>query len=290
MAAFTISVDRNFHDSFFSTRAGADTYTVDSGATLTIDCDSRYGPNTSTTTGSPASFTISSTSGGKILFDASNVWLIPFNGGTGNVPAADTLITQSGQTGSAKLIGVWSAITAAPTTAGTAMPATGFIKIRQLTGTYATTGALTGIGASANGAIVRGWIEFSADEAGTITIPRLGEWETRGGWFLLGQTSGSRGQVFDLPRSGQANFWIPGVWIETAASSGVYEYWPALTVNTGGGWTTANQGTDTRSRFVQALATQIRIGSDGTNNIGELPGAGRNVVIPNVILVNNTTA
>lgn len=290
MAAFTVSIDRNFHDSFFSTRAGADTYTVDSGATLTIDCDSRYGPNTTTTTGSPASFTISSTTGGKIKFDASNVWLIPYNSGSGNVPAADTTITQSGQSGSAKLIGVWSAINSAPTAAGAAMPASGFIKVRQLTGTYATSGALTGIGASANGAVVQGWIEFSADEAGTITLPRLGEWEARGAWFELGTTSGSRGQTFTLPTSGQANFWIPGVWIETAASSGVYEYWPALNVNAGGGWTTANQGTDARSRFVQVLATQIRIGSDGTNNIGELPGSGRKVVIPNIILVNNTTA
>ncbi len=288
MAAFTVSVARNFHDAFFSTRTGADTYTVDSGATLTVDCDTRYGPNTTTTTGSPASFTISSTSGGKILFDASAVRLIPYNTGTGNVPAADTTISQGGVSG--KLIGVWSAINAAPTAAGAAMPASGFIKVRQIAGGAYAAGALTGIGASATGADVAGWIEICADEAGTITIPRLGEWETRGTWFLLGTTSGSRGQLLNLPTSGGSAFWLPGVWIETSAGSDTYEFWPALNVLTGGGWTTANQGTDARSRFVQILAGQIRIGSDGTNNIGELPGSGRKVVIPNVILQNNTTA
>jgi hypothetical protein len=288
MAAYTVSVNRNFHDAFFSTRTGADTYTIDTGAVLTVDGDTRYGPNTTATTGSPASFTISSTSGGKLLFDASNVRLIPYNTGAGNVPAAGTTISQGGVSGS--LLGVWSAINAAPTAAGAAMPATGFIKVRQVTGGAYAAGALTGISASATGADIAGWIEICADELGTLTIPRLGEWEARGTWFDLGNTSGSRGQVLNLPTSGGAAFWLPGVWIETAASSGVFEFWPALNVLTGGGWTTANQGTDARSRFVQILAGQVRIGSDGTNNIGELPGSGRRVVIPNVILQNNTTA
>ncbi len=138
-----------------------------------------------------------------------------------------------------------------------------------------------------------GWIDFSADDNGTITVRRLGTFKTRGAWFELGKTSGNRNQTMALPCSGQTAFWISGVWIETAVASGLFEYWPCLTTNANGGWTTANQGTDGRSRAVMCDAANkvIRIGADAAaTSIGELPGAGRRVVVPNVFLMTNTTA
>ena len=47
---------------------------------------------------------------------------------------------------SAELLGVWSAINTTPTTAGSAMPASGFIKVRNVTGGSFAAGALSGIG------------------------------------------------------------------------------------------------------------------------------------------------
>lgn len=106
--------------------------------------------------------------GGLIIFDASNVRLIPYDTGAGNVPAADTIISQGGIT--SKLLGVWSAINSAPTAAGSPMPATGYIKVRQKAGGNYAAGALTGISANATGADVAGWIEICADQTGYISI------------------------------------------------------------------------------------------------------------------------
>lgn len=130
MTSYVITSDANFFDATFSTRTGDDTYTLasTSGAniTFTIDGDVRYGPNTSTTTGSVGSIsTYRYYKNGTVLFDASNVRLIPYDTGAGNVPAADTIISQGGIT--AKLLGVWSAINSAPTAAGSPLPATGYI-------------------------------------------------------------------------------------------------------------------------------------------------------------------
>lgn len=296
MATFTLNSNSNWHDATIggtatSTRAGGDTYVIQNNYTLTVDCDTRYGPNTTTTTGPFSVVTINASTGGTLFIDATNVWLIPFTGGSGNVPTAGTTITQSGQSGSSSLIGVWSAINAAPTASGAAMPASGFIKVRQLSGSY-TTAALTGITATVSGALTQGWIEVVMDgvAASVLTIGRTGTFKTRGAWFELGTTNGSRGQTMNLPTSGGTTFYVPGVWIETAVGSNTYDYWPCLTSATGGGWANTTQGTDVRNPFVQCTGSLIRIGSDGTNNIGLLPETGRKVRIPNIFLTECTTA
>ena len=205
-------------------------------------------------------------------------------------------VTQGSVTG--KIIGFWSAINAAPVAyTAAAIPATGFIKVRQVSGGSFSSGggALsftggTSLAATISGNQSQGWIEVSMDVSSTITIGRTGTFQTRGGWFELGTTNGSRNQTMNLPTSGSSAFSVPGVWIETAAGSGTYDYWPCMTTAAGGGWLTAAQGTDVRSPFVQCTGALIRIGSDGTNNIGDLPATGRKVRIPNIFLVENTTA
>lgn len=287
MATFTITTDQNWDT--LSGKAGGDTYNVNGGL-LRIDTDTRYCANSSPTTGTIGVITISSTLGGTVLMDGTKVRLIPYNTGTGNVPAAGTTITQGGV--SSTLLCVMSAVNVVPTTSGSAMPATGFIKVKDKTGGSYAAGALSGIGASATGADVVGWIEVAADEvaANAFTIPRLGKWQITGDWYDAGTTNGSRGQTFQLPNgTAGAGLRTPGVWIETASGSGTYEFWPAL--STANGFATANHGTDDRSKVVQdATGGLIRIGSDGTNNIGHLPPSGCKVRIPNVILTGNTTA
>lgn len=304
MATFTLSANSNFADATIggtatSTRAGGDTYTIQNGYTLTQDTDTRYGPNTVTTTGPAGVVTINDSTGGMWKIDGTNVWLIPYTSGSGTTSAAggtEMTVTQGSVTG--KIIGFWSAINSAPVayTAAT-IPASGFIKVRQVSGGSFTSGggALsftggTSLAATISGNQSQGWIEVSMDQSSTITIGRTGTFQTRGAWFELGTTNGSRGQTMNLPTSGGTAFYVPGVWIETAASSGVYEYWPCLTAVAGGGWLTAAQGTDARSPFVQCTGALIRIGSDGSNNIGQLPDTGRKVRIPNIFLVENTTA
>lgn len=375
MATFTVNGGGTtyWHDAAYTTRAGGDTYNLSLGSILIVDGDCRYGPNTTAATGPPGVISIAANSGGEVRIDGTGVRLIPYKGGTGNVPAADTAITIGGVSG--KLLGVWATINVAPTAAGAAMPVTGFIKVRQVTGGTYTGGALGGIGATAlgdtgaavsitvaaagktftraagsyvtdgiklgdtvvtsgfanagnNGTFVVtaitatiltfgaatglvdeagggdeqvisqtvdivGWIDFSADDAGTFTVGRLGKFSCFGAWFELGTTSGSRNQTMTMPTSGQTAFWISGVWIESAVESGIFEYWPCLTTTTGAGWTTANQGTDGRSRYVMCDAANqvIRIGANAAaTSIGDLPIAGLRVVMPNIFLMTNTTA
>jgi hypothetical protein len=287
MATFTVTTDQNWDT--LATKAGGDTYNVN-GGTLRIDTDTRWCANSSTTIGTIGVITISSTLGGTVLMDGTKVRLIPYNSGTGNVPAAGTTISQGGV--SATFLCAMSAVNAVPTAYGAAMPATGFIKVKNKTGGNFAAGALSGIGASATGADTVGWIEVSADEtaANAFTIPRLGKWQITGDWYEAGTTNGSRGQTFQLPNgTASAALRTPGVWIETSSGSGEYEFWPAL--STANGFSTTNQGTDDRAKVVQdATGGLIRIGSDGTNNIGHLPPTGCKVRIPNVILTGNASA
>ncbi|MFK5284194.1 hypothetical protein ACI3PL_31910, partial [Lacticaseibacillus paracasei] len=76
--------------------------------------------------------------------------------------------------------------------------ATGFIKFREVSGGAFAAGALTGIGASATGADVPGWLEIVLG-AVNITVPRLGKFKTRGDWFYLDNTTGARAQVLQVP-------------------------------------------------------------------------------------------
>ena len=259
-----------------SVNATLDSYTISNGTTLLIDTDTYQCANHSTAFGSVDTVTFSGT-GGKLKVDGTNVRVIPYNTGTGNVPAIGTTISQGGV--SATLLGVWSGWQAEPTAAAAAMPASGYIKVKNKTGGDFAAGALTGIGASATGADVVGWIEVRGADTATVTVPRLGAFEVTGDWFELGTTNGTRGQVIPCPTTASVEGVFPGVWIETASGSGVYERFSGA----GSIVALSTIPTDERGKIVWQTTSGIRIGSDGTNNVGFLPPTGCKVRIPNVI-------
>jgi hypothetical protein len=242
------------------------------GGKLTVRTDTRWHANApASMTGTLAAVTVSAILGGGVLYDGRDVRWMPYDTGTGNVPAIGTTITQGGV--SAYLLGVWANYTSAPTAVGAAMPASGFIKFREVAGGPFATGALTGIGASATGPDVAGWIEVVQDNSVTNTISRKGSGHViRGDWFYLDNTTGTRGQVLQVPTNGGgAGTTAPGVWIETAPASGLYEYWPALSSQTAGnGWLYNHLGmptgeSDIRQRFVKGLGSgQLQIGDTST--------------------------
>jgi hypothetical protein len=163
------------------------------------------------------------------------------------------------------------------------MPSAGFLKFREVTGAFAA-GVLTGIGANATAADVVGWLEIVHDQAANLTMPRLGAgFKARGDWFELGTTNGSAGQTFQVPTNGGGSTThVPGVYIETGNGTGVYEWYPAFLVATG--WSPTYIGTSQSAKFVESVGDGlIRIGSDGTNNVGYVPASGCKVRIPNII-------
>lgn len=277
MTAYVLSANTNIDE--LTAKAGGDTYATN-GFILTIDQDSRTGLNqtTSTTLGA---MTVTATLGGSINIDGTSIWMIPYTVGVGNVPAWNTVITNG--SGSGKLIGVHASLTAASTATGAAMPASGFIRIKQKTGDY-TSGALTGITALASDAGRVGWIEIVGDEAGTVNANRLGEVNITGAWYAIGTTSGSSNQTMQIPNNGLLRY-AAGVYIEKTAGTQDFEFYP----NAG---TVTTTGTDaTRGKVVWVDANGlVRIGNSGAATNGYTPASGLAVVIGNVFLENCTTA
>ena len=287
MAVRTVSVSKNLDE---ITRAAGDTYSITSGAVLTIDGDTRYDKAGGALL-SLNNITIGTT-GGAVLIDGRYTRLIPFNSGSGNVPASGTTISQGSVTG--KLVGVWAALNTAPTAAGSAMPTTGFVKVKQVSQIpgYAA-GALTGIGATATGQDVAGWIEVVGDDAATLTAPRSGSVRILGNWFAVGDTSGVKTTNYQLPTSGSAQYY-PGVYVSKTSTPTTdldYEFYPNAQVIAG----TANLiGSDEirgKVCWINPATGLLRFGQclSATDN-GYLPPSGRKIVVPNVLLVTCTTA
>lgn len=279
MATFTITTPVNVDT--LASKVGSDTYNINGGY-LTVDQDTRYGTNGNTSAGM-GNITLSATLGGTIEFNSTAVRLIPYNTGSGTVPASNTVITNNSASG--KLIAVYSALNVAPTDAGAAMPASGYIKVKQVTGAYAA-GVLTGTGlnATATGPDTPGWIEIVGVDALTCTVNRLNLFKVRGEWYDFEgvTTSGSSGDTYQIPSNG-AIVYAPGVWVETGTASGVYEFYPCA---------------GTIPSHVDAIATDavrgkvcwistaglVRFQNDGTTNNtgGYLPPSGRKIRIPNI--------
>lgn len=269
-------------------RTAGEAWTINGGI-LTIRTDTRVHANApASMTGSLGSVTISATLGGGVLVDATDVREVQYDTGSGNVPAIGTSITQGGVAG--YLLGVYANLASAPTAPGAAMPASGFIKFREITGGAFTAGALTGIGANATGADTTSWLEVVYDQATANTIPRLGFYRTRGAWYTLPQvTDGNTSQVIQIPTNGGGTGTrVPCIWIETGVGTNVYEKFKGVSSTY---FNTTNLGTDARSKFVlMDTGGTIRIGGDGTNTIGFLPPAGCRIRIPNLLGRQTTSA
>lgn len=269
-------------------RTAGELWTLNGGS-LTIRTDSRWHiGKPAGMTGAIGAITGSASLGGGVLIDGRNVREVTFNSGSGVVPAIGTLITQGGVTG--YLLGVWPNLASAPLTPAAAMPATGFLKFREVTGGAFSAGALTGISANADGPDVPSWIEFVQRQAVANTINRLNFFRVRGTWYTLPQvTSGAANQTIQVPTNGGgAGTEVPAIWIETGVGTNEYESFPCLVAAQ---FIPANLGTDARSKFCQTLGNgQVRIGSDGTNNVGFVPPAGCRIIIPNVLGRQTTSA
>lgn len=261
-------------------RTAGEAWTLNGGI-LTIRTDTRWHVSSpSSMLGSIAAITVSATLGGGVYIDATKVRWMAYDTGSGNVPSIGTNITQSGVT-SSYLLGVYSSLTASPTSVGDLMPTSGFIKFREVEGAFVA-GALSGIGAVSSSPDVTGWLEVVRDISTTATIPRLGSFITRGDWFYLGTTNGSADQTFQVPTNGGGSgTHVPGVWIETSQNSEVYEYYTSVLSAILVG---ANFGTDSRSKVIQSVGNGlIRIGNNGTTNVGFVPPNGCRVRIPNIL-------
>lgn len=274
----------NLDSSALSGLNNGETITINGGHLL-IDGDTRWGNNGAVFD----SIAISSTLGGSVLIDGTQVWEVPFSAATGNVPARDVAgnnpITGTGVTG--ELISVWGE-SLDPYAVGGGIAAPGRIKLRSKTGDFSDGLVVTlpnGATVTCSGTGKRSWINVVGEEAGTATVPRLGAFTVRGDWYDLGTTNGADDQTFQFP-VGDA---CPAIQIETAAGSGVYEWW----LNAGGRWATIPQfvSTDVRGKYFAMTNTTgvIVIAQRSSNPCGYKPPTGCKVRVPNVILSSSNT-
>jgi hypothetical protein len=143
----TITTD-TYLDNGVSRTAG-EAFAIGSSAKFTIRTDSRVHANApASSTGSLGSPTFIDI-GGEIYIDSSNVREINYTDGSGNCPAIGTIISQGGIQG--YYLASWSAIGTAPIASGSALPTSGIIKFREVTGGTFSAGALTGISATCSG-------------------------------------------------------------------------------------------------------------------------------------------
>lgn len=285
MTAYTLANNATLRDignasiwGVTTARTGGDTVSTN-GFNLTIDQDSRYGLSGGTAF-SWGALTVLATKGGDITFDGRFVRMIPFTGGSGTITLG-TLITVGSGTG--KVIGIYTSMTAAPATTG----ASGWIKVTEWNSVaFATSGAFTqaGFTFTVSGASIVGFIDIIGDEAATINANRLGNVSFLGEWFALGTTTGVANQTVQIPNHGLQRYGA-GVFIEKTVGSNDYEFYP----NAG---TATTIGTDAfRGKVVWIDNTGlVRIGHNGTTTMGYTPVVGLKIVIGNIFLENCTTA
>ena len=284
MATFVVTTPVNI--STLSGKTGSDTYTINGGY-LTVDQHTRYGTNQSTSA-AMGNVTLSATLGGTIEFNSTKVRLIPYDTGSGTVPAYDTVISQGGASGI--LLGVYANLTSAPTTVGAAMPASGYILIRQWNDIGYSASSLTGISATATGVDRAGWLEIVGVDALSQTVYRLNKWLAYGDYydFLGATTDGNRSTGYQFPSNG-SNVFLPGIEVETDVP-GIYEFYPNAGSKTA---LSTNIATDyIRGRWCWvSTGGLITFGNDGTNSTGGYcPPAGRKIRVPNLVFHNCTAA
>jgi hypothetical protein len=261
--------------------AAVDTHVISNSTTLLIRTDTYACTNHSTAVGSLDTVSFSGT-GGVVRIDPTYVKYIAYTAGSGNSPAFGTTITSTGGA-TGVFLGAWTNWQSEPIVPAAAIGATGFIKIGNVVGDFAA-GALTGITATCSGIQKQAWIEVRGADVSTITVPRIGKFETVESYFELGTTTGVRNQVIPCPTTGNIAGIFPGVWIETTAGSGIYERFASA----GSIVALAAIPTDERGKIIWQTTAGIRIGFDGTNNVGYLPPVGCKVRIPAAILTNCT--
>lgn len=277
MATFNITSSVNLTD--LSGKTGNDVYNINGGSLLQ-NSDSRYGPNCSLVAGY-GNLTISGTLGGTWTISGKDVYVIPFQSGSGTVPAYSTSITQGLSSGSLLCVmsDRWGGTIYLP---GQTMPSTGYIKIRNKLGNF-DIGALQNINAFCIGQNELSFVLVAGCWNKTFTIPRLGSFNIDGDFWHVGVTNGSAGQVLRLPHmTAELRCYYPLVEVETAPASGEYIQYH----NAGIRMLSSGVGTDTRSRLVYISDQgEVYFGTGYDGSIcGHVPVSGCRVRIPNVVL------
>ncbi len=250
MANQTVTTTVNYDSAAINGLLDGESITINGGS-LTFNADTRWNQQAAVFGNIP----VSSTLGGVVAIDGTQVWEVPFSASTGNVPTQAALggngVTGGTSGAAGELTRVWASGSFTPATAGGAMPAAGFIKLRSKTGNFQSGETITlpgGATITTANAGKRSWIHVVGASGSTMTTPRMANVSATGDWYVIGETDGSDNQALQMPVRDE----FPALQVETAPGSGVYEWW----ANAADAWNGLYPSTDLASGNTNTTLTR----------------------------------
>lgn len=269
MANQTISVDTN-HDAATGRAAGED-FTIQSGATLTIDSMPHL-----TAMGILGDVTITD---GTLHIDGTRTFEVTYSGGSGTLPAVGDAISWNAGADTGKVVRLNS---------GTNV--SGVLTLTKDVGTTTpddadsiTDGAWT---ADLDSVAVGFLIVFGEDQDYGATDARA-TIRITGDWYEVGVGDGTDSQAITLPHSGHQH----GVWVETGSGTDVFEIWHRI--SSGASTVFYDSFAEFGTHFDSGKVFQQTFGSStltfGTSTQGGVPPNGARIRIPNVHMGTTST-
>jgi hypothetical protein len=269
MANQTISVDTN-HDAATGRAAGED-FTINSGATLTIDSMPHL-----TSSGILGDITISD---GTLHIDGSRTYEVDYSGGSGTLPSVGDSITWNAGADTGKVIRLNSGDNVS-----------GVLTLTKDVGevTPDDADALASGGWTADvDAVKNGFLIIFGEDQDWGSVDARSTLRITGASYQIGSGTGANSQTVTLPHTGHQ----PAILVETGSGTGIYQWWHRVNTTTSTVFydAIADFGNTYESGFVfsQTFGSSTVTFGDSTN--GGVPPSGARILIPNVHIGTTTT-
>lgn len=270
MANQTVNSNSN-HDDLTGRLPGED-FTINNGATLTIDSMPHL-----TAMGILGDITISD---GTLLIDGSRSFEVTYSGGSGTLPLVGDVITWNSGADTGKVIGLNSGNNISGVLTLTK-------DVGEVTPANADSLASGGWSATVNSVKV-GFLMVFGEDQDWGSVDGRSSLRITGDWYEIGVGTGDDNQVLTLPHTGHQ----PAIWVETGNGTGVFEIWHRVntTASTIFYSAVSQFGNTFESGFVYAQQFGSPIVTFGTSTNGGAPPLGARIRIPNVHVGTTTTA
>jgi hypothetical protein len=268
MANQTISVDTN-HDAATGRAAGED-FTINSGATLTIDSMPHL-----TGSGILGDITISD---GTLHIDGSRTYEVDYSGGSGTLPSVGDSITWNAGADTGKVIRLNSGNNVS-----------GVLTLTKDVGevTPDDADALASGGWTADvDTVVNGFLIIYGEDQDWGSVDARSTLRITGASYQIGIGTGADGQTVTLPHTGHQ----PAILVETGSGTGIYQWW--FRVNTTASAVFYDAIADFGNTYESGFVFSQTFGSStvtfGTSTNGGVPPSGARILIPNVHIGTTT--
>lgn len=269
MANQTVSTNSN-HDALTGRAAGED-FTINSGATLTIDSMPHL-----TAMGILGDITISD---GEVHIDGTRTFEIDYSGGSGTLPAIGDAVSWNTGADNGKVIRLNS---------GNNVSGVMTITVDVGDTTPDSSDTITDGSWTADIDVVAvGFLIIFGEDQDYGAVDANATIRITGDWYEVYTGTGADSQTFELPHTGHQH----GIWVETGSGTGIYEIWHRI--SSGASTVFYDTFTEFGTHFEGGKVFQQTFGDAtvtfGTSTNGGVVPSGAKVRIPNVHMGTTTT-